>query len=154
MSIEDWDNYFMPMLSGIAKKSKDPHTKFGCLIVDPENGIKVTGYNSFPRGINDNVPERLERPLKYTFIEHAERNALYQAARTGIALNGCRIYMMWYPCSPCARGLIQCGIAEIIINDRDDNPWKTKESLSRWSEDMKYAMEMLSEAGVEIRKWR
>jgi dCMP deaminase len=60
----DWDTYFMELIYHIAAKSKDGSTKVGCAVIGPDNEIRSTGYNSFPRGINDNIPERHERPEK------------------------------------------------------------------------------------------
>ena len=86
-----WDDYFAGLLSQVAVKSKDPTTKIGALIVGPDREIRSTGYNSFPRGLDDNVRERMERPEKYYWIEHAERNAIYNAARCGTTLKGCTV---------------------------------------------------------------
>ena len=68
---------FYEMANLVAKKSKDQSTQIGAVIVGPDNEIRSTGYNSFPCGINDDLQERQERPEKYYWIEHAERNALY-----------------------------------------------------------------------------
>lgn len=149
----DWDSYFMEMVYVVAKRSKDPNTKVGCVIVGPDNEIRSTGYNSFPRGIDDNVQERLERPEKYIWIEHADRNAIYNAARVGTSVKGCRMYLPWYPCTNCARGIINSGICEVVIDNRDSNPWKGNDSRGRWQEDIDRSKQMLLEAGVVLREW-
>src|SRR5258708_2603107 len=59
-----WDDYFMNIARAVSMRSKDHSRKVGCVIVGPDNEIRATGYNSFPRGINDNAPERHERPEK------------------------------------------------------------------------------------------
>lgn len=143
-------NYFLGMLGQIASASKDASTKVGCLIVGPDNEIRSTGYNSFPRGINDNDPSRQERPKKYMFIEHAERNAIYNAARVGTPMKGCRIYMDFLPCADCARAIIQAGITEILVSavDFDD---KMAYWNQRWKESIEASMEMLNEADIRIR---
>src|ERR1039457_2505079 len=74
------------------------------------------GYNSFPRGIRDDVPERLVRPTKYLWIEHAERNAICNAARAGTATEGCTIYVNIMPCMDCARAVVQAGIVQVVIS--------------------------------------
>jgi dCMP deaminase len=86
-----------------AEHSHDRSTKVGCVIVDRNDEIAVMGVNAFPHGVNRDVPERHERPEKYKWIEHAERNAIYGAAVAGISLAGCRIYLPWFPCMDCAR---------------------------------------------------
>ena len=61
-------------------------------------------------------PMRWKSPEKYQWTEHAERNAIYNAARNGVALEGARLYLNWggCPCSDCARAIIQVGIQEVI----------------------------------------
>jgi dCMP deaminase len=139
-----WDLYFMSMAEHAATLSKDESTKLGCVIVGPDNEVRSTGYNSFPRGIDDNRPERQQRPWKYKFFEHAERNAIYNAARMGTPLKGCVLYCAWPPCSDCARAVIQAGIVRVVV--------RGEAVPGRWDEDMAAAKEMLDEAGVELHK--
>lgn len=137
-----WDSYFMGMASHIATRSKDRSTKVGCVIVGPDNEIRTTGYNSFPRGINDDAPERHERPEKYLWTEHAERNAIYNAARMGTPLKGCRAYLPWFPCMDCARALVQAGIIEVVGVER---------GAERWDDNFARARVLFEEAGVAVR---
>src|SRR5271157_1245793 len=90
-TIPGWDQYYLEICKVVSCRSKDPNTQIGCVIVGPNHEIRSTGYNSFPRGIRDDVPERLARPAKYLWIEHAERNAICNAARAGTATEG------WHP---------------------------------------------------------
>lgn len=63
--------------------SKDRSTKAGAMFLQAKKyGVLAKGYNGLPRGCNDDVPERHERPLKYSYFEHAERNAVYNAVRS------------------------------------------------------------------------
>jgi dCMP deaminase len=63
-------------------------------------------------------PERWSREggVKYKWVEHAERNAVYNAARVGVSLKGCTAYLNWepIPCADCTRAFIQAGIIEIV----------------------------------------
>lgn len=140
-----WDEYYLNMLELMASKSKDKSTKVGVIIVGPDNEIRSTGFNSFPRGINDDLEERQLRPAKYLYIEHGERNAIYNAARVGVPLNGCRIYMDKMPCADCSRAIIQCGINKIIIKENSDN----NSFNERWKDSFDASVKMLKEAGVE-----
>lgn len=121
----NWDEYFMSIARAVATRSKDRSTKVGCVIVGPDNEIRSTGYNSFPRGINDDVEERHQRPEKYVWTEHAERNAIYAAARTGTPTDGCRAFLPWFPCMDCARAIVQAGIKEVVgvRPDTSDAKW-------------------------------
>ena len=85
-AIPSWDRYYLDICQAVAARSKDPNTQIGCVIVGPNHEIRSTGYNSFPRGIRDDVPERLVRPTKYLWIEHAERNAICNAARAALQM--------------------------------------------------------------------
>lgn len=150
MSQETWDGFFFDII-GVAKtKSKDRASKIGTVIVGPDNEIRTVGFNGFPRGVDDSVNARHERPAKYLWTEHAERNAFYTAARIGTALLGCTIYLNWWPCSDCARGIIQSGISEVVIDGRD---YAEKEAkwAERWKEQCDTAKVMLAEAGVVVR---
>lgn len=58
----DWQDYFIGIANQVKLKSKDKNTQIGAVIVGKDNEVVSTGYNSFPRGIDDDVPERQERP--------------------------------------------------------------------------------------------
>lgn len=138
-----WDAFFMSLAWVYASKSKDNSTKVGCVIIGPDNEQRSAGYNGMPRGVNDDDVTRYERPRKYRYFEHAERNAIYNAARVGIPLKGCRLYITMMCCSDCARGVIQAGIIEVVV--------PTLKVPDRWAEDVGVARAMLLEAGVEVR---
>jgi len=110
----------MDMAKLVASWSKDTNSKVGAVVVDKDKIVLSMGYNGFPRGCDDTIEERFERPHKYLFTEHAERNALFHAARHGMSLKGCIIYCTHFPCADCARGIIQTGIVELIVIDHPD----------------------------------
>ena len=145
----DWDTYFMSLAYLVGMKSKDPRTRVGAVVVGPDNEIRSTGYNSFPRGMNDAVAERYVRPAKHLFFEHAERNAIYNAARMGQSLKGCRIYLPFMPCSDCARGIVQAGIGEVVLHkshpgNRAEEQRKVNHKASRI---------IFDECGISVRYW-
>lgn len=141
-----WDDYFLALVDVVATRSKDPSTKVGCVLVGAGSEILSTGYNSFPRGIQDDVPERLERPEKYQWIEHAERNAIYNAARSGVSLFGCTVYVPWFPCMDCARAIVQVGALTVVYLDEPD-----EERDARWAESHARARTLFDEAYVHVR---
>ncbi len=146
--ILSWNAYYLNLCRHVAARSKDPHTQIGCVVVGPAHEIRTTGYNSFPRGIQDDLPERRTRPTKYLWIEHAERNAIYNAARAGTSTEGCSIYVDIMPCMDCARAIVQAGIRVVVI---------AKERMSAYSSDQydeqfKMVETLFAEAGVEIRQ--
>ena len=129
-----WVEYFQNLAHQVKLKSKDERTQIGAVIVGKDKEIVSTGYNSFPRGIKDNVKERQERPEKYFWFEHAERNAIYNAARIGVSTKGCTMYLSCgIPCSDCARGIINAGITRIFCEraGNGDKGIKWEESAER-----------------------
>ena len=146
--IPSWDAYYLKLCREVAARSKDPNTQIGCLIVGPAHEIRSTGYNSFPRGIRDDVPERRTRPTKYLWMEHAERNAIYNAARAGASMEGCTIYVDIMPCMDCARGIVQAGIREVVISKER----MTQYSSAQYDEHFGNVEVLFGEAGVSIRQ--
>lgn len=131
-----------------AMKSKDRSTKVGAVIVGPDNELRSTGFNSPCRGIADDRDDIHERPLKLSYFEHAERNAIYNAARIGVTCKGSKIYVTWCPCVDCARSIIQSGIKEVVAHKE-----MTDIESTLWGESFSLAKEMLSECGVTYREW-
>ena len=139
-----WDMRFIELARHISGWSKDPSTKVGCVVVGEDREIRSTGFNGFPRGIDDD-PERLaDREKKYPLICHAEENAIMHAARIGVSLKDSTAYVTWPPCSRCARSLIQAGIREVVYSSSEEIP-------ERWLEDFEISTSMLAEANVLVR---
>ena len=111
----DWHTWLMQGVYWVASKSKDPKTRIGAIIVK-DNRIISTGYNGIPIGVNDKVEKRHDRPDKYFWYEHAERNAILSAARNGISTEGATMYTNGVPCIECARSIIQSGIKEVYVH--------------------------------------
>jgi dCMP deaminase len=141
-----WDIRFMRIAREISMWSKDPSSKIGAVIVNDERRILATGYNGFPRGIED-TPERLnDKEQKYPRIIHAEMNALMGALYSGVSVKGATIYVYGLPvCSDCTKSIIQAGIKKVIIGDA--SLVKSPVWREQW-ENM--SSKMLEEAGVEI----
>ena len=146
MFSDKWNKRFMELAFLVASWSKDPSTKTGAVIVGPDKEIRATGYNGPVRGVDDDIPERLERPTKYDFFEHAERNALFNACLTGVQVKGCTMYATHAPCVDCARAIIQAGIKTVITNKIviDENTPK-----NTWRDKLIVSSQMFKEAGVE-----
>ena len=140
-----WVEYFRNLAHQVKLKSKDENTQIGAIIVGKDKEIVSTGYNSFPRGLKDYEKERQEIPEKYYWFEHAERNAIYNAARIGVSTKGCTMYLSCgIPCSDCARGIINSGITRIFCERGDITKGK------HWEENYDRSWTMLEEAGIDI----
>src|SRR5439155_2201671 len=86
------DRYNFEKCQQLGKQSPDPKTQVGCVVVGPDREMRSEGWNRFPKGIAK-LADRLIAPAKYAWIEHAERNAIYDASRTGRSLEDCTIYV-------------------------------------------------------------
>lgn len=139
-----WDRFFLAEAIFVSGKSKDRSTKCGCVICTPQNDKLAEGWNGFPRLVDDSVEARHERPTKYLWTEHAERNAIYNAGRMGVSVKGGIIYQTATPCTDCARAIIQSGIARMVtFLGADEADWADRFNITT-------SMAMLHEAGVSV----
>lgn len=141
-----WDVRFLRLALEVSTWSKDRSTQVGAVIVGDDRSPGPYGYNGFPRFIDDEKEERHIRPTKYNWTEHAERNAIYNAARMGVALKGSTIYVTHVPCADCARAIIQVGITRVVA----DAACMKGTFSERWSEAAEITREMLAEANIPI----
>ena len=133
----DWHKRFLDLCEHVATWSKDPSTKLGSVIVDDKKRIVSVGYNGFPRGVED-LEERYEdRPTKYLFVAHAERNALDNAP---MMVDNCTMYVTLLPCNECAKSIIQKGITKVVTYR------PTREDVFNWN----ITLTMFKEAGVDV----
>lgn len=137
--MSNWDNRFFELANHVAGWSKDPSTKVGAVIVNNDRQVLGLGYNGFPRGVEDHKPRYEDRATKLLFVAHAERNALDNAAD----VRGATLYSTLYPCTECAKGIIQRGIKRVVTT-RPFDEGKTQRFNFGVSE------VMFNEAGVEV----
>lgn len=152
-----WDLHFLELCVNTARMSKDPSTRVGAVIVGPDREVRSTGFNGFPRGIKDSTERLEDRDTKLRIVVHGEMNAILAAARVGVPLKGCTLYLaatdvsgkIWGgpPCTRCTVEIIQAGISEIVS-------WPVRDVPSRWHEDIAFSKKILDEAGVVYREVR
>ncbi|MEJ6394622.1 deaminase [Gymnodinialimonas sp. 2305UL16-5] len=141
-----WTKRFVDLCAHIASWSEDHDRHVGCVIVGPDgHELRATGYNGLPRGVSDHDQRRFERASgeKFFWGEHAERNAIYNAARVGVPLQGCILYVNRFPCADCARAIIQCGIVRVVCPLIPENDGALDYSFQ-------VARQMMEEAGVRL----
>jgi dCMP deaminase len=125
--------------------SKDPSAKVCALILAPDSMQELSsGFNGPPRKINDEIPERWERPAKYFWVEHAERNAIYNASRRGTPLEKSIMVVNKFPCADCARAIIQVGVVQLYTVRPDPI------GAPQWAESWDASQTMLNEAGIDV----
>lgn len=141
-----WDEQFMRLAHQIALWSKERGRRVGAVIVGPDKEIRLTGYNGFPRGVRDDIDARHSRETgaKYLWSSHAERNAIYNAARIGVSVKGCVLYVPWFPCVDCAKAIIQSGIGQVVAYEPDF-------AEPKWGNEFQVVQEMFAEAGITVR---
>lgn len=147
-----WDRHFLAMALACAQMSKVPSTIVGVVVVGPDGEIRSTGFNGFPRGITDTEDRLSDRDTKLQLMVHAECIAICNAARIGVSLKGCTLYLaasdhagnVWggAPCTRCTMHVIQAGIESVVTYAPKDVP-------SRWHDEaIKAGKQYLIEAGL------
>ena len=122
-----------------ATRSKDPSTKVGAIVVKGKR-IIATGYNGFPKNIEDKPEWLNDREMKYRLVIHAEMNAILIAQEYGLDLSKCDIYCTLLPCFECAKAIASAGIKSVKYLD-DSNP--------RLQESFEMTRKLFDSCGIE-----
>lgn len=140
-----WDEYFMEVANTIAKRATCDRGRSGCVIARNKQ-ILVTGYVGSPTNLPhcDDVGHLLKKvthedgtvTTHCMRTVHAEQNAICQAAKLGIALEGGTIYCRMTPCRTCAMLIINCGIVRVVCEHRYHSAAESEE--------------MFQQAGIQI----
>ena len=123
-----WDARFMEMASLVASWAScfQPNRKIGCVIVRNKR-VMTTGYNGAPAGVRTCIERgecmrrRLEIPSgtrhELCYAIHAEQNAIIQAARLGIEIEGATLYCTHQPCVICAKMIVNAGLVRVVYGE-------------------------------------
>ena len=140
VSEEDYANLAAALR--FAQDSRDLSTQNGACLVN-EEGDMTFGSNDLAYPLKE-TDERLERPLKHAWTEHAERSAIYRAARSGTFTDYSTLYCPWYACADCARAIVYSGITRVVgLKAMFDGTPKS------WKESVALGFEILEEARVK-----
>ena len=125
--MDKWDDRFMQMAFTIADWSScfRAGRSIGCVIVKDKR-IMTTGYNGAPAGI------------KTCYAVHAEQNAIVQAAKLGVSIDGATLYCTHQPCSMCCKMIINSGIRRVVYKEGYPDP---------------FTLELFDEAGVKLERY-
>ncbi len=134
-----WDEYFMEVCGAIAKRATCDRGRSGCVIAR-DHQILVTGYVGSPAGLPhcDEAGHQMKKTIHEdgTITQHcvrtvhAEQNAICQAAKRGVALDGGTLYCRMTPCRTCAMMIVNCGIVRVVC-ERKYHAGKESEELFR-----------------------
>lgn len=134
---------YMEIAYATSHFSKDESTQVGAVIIGPTNEVRSLGYNGAPRGCRADEDSRgITRPEKYFWYSHAELNAITNAARVGVPLDGSTIVVTHPPCMDCARAIVQAGIKQVIAAR------PAAEFAERWIEHTQRVQTLFSECKV------
>lgn len=153
MNIDDpkWVKRHLQLAKLVSTWSKDKSTKVGCVIVN-ERGLPLSwSYNGNPMGVAD-TQERFERPLKYHYVAHAERNAI-DLCRSSVE-NG-YMFVTHAPCSSCAIGIIQSGMKTVTVDGANGLSSKRSyvHSNGKWKESVEHSLKMFDEAQIVYQEY-
>lgn len=141
MARPELDEWALDLCELVARRSRDPSTQVGAVILRPDKTIASAGYNGFPRGTDDDPEIYQDRPTKLLRTVHAEANAIVTAREP---LHGYTLYVSpLHPCANCAGLIIQAGIEVVRYRAPAETPFA-------WHQSFGAAANLLREAGVEI----
>lgn len=120
-----WDEYFMAIAEQVGDRSTCLRRHIGAVLVKDKR-ILATGYNGVPSGLahcdevgclreQRGIPSGTQHELCRGI--HAEQNAVIQAAKHGIAIDGAVVYTTHHPCVLCAKILINAGVREVVYRE-------------------------------------
>jgi dCMP deaminase len=123
-----------------AAASPNKIRKVGAVLVAA--GTEITGCNTFPPGI-EALPERAIGDNRFIWLEHAERTAIFEAARRGIATDGGLLVSTYFPCADCARAIVLSGLKTVATPRPEfDDPV--------WGESFRTSAAILAEGAAEL----
>jgi len=137
-----WDLSYLVDAMVEARRSKDPSTKVGGIVVRPDLTTASRGYNGFPRRVADTEGRLTDRAIKLDLVVHAETNALLTAKEP---LTGYTMYTTFPPCIRCAVSIIQAGIGRVVAIK------PTPQQEERWG--FGRTRDILQEAGIELQEY-
>lgn len=138
------DREQLAYLAAAASWSGDHSTRNAARVVHPDYATNCgIAVNSVPNEIGR--WERFKAGLKSTYVEHAERAALYRAAREGYGTDRAELYALWAACPECARAIVSCGISRVITCAATYSA-----TPQRWRLQVRTGLAILDEAGVDV----
>ena len=142
-----WDEYFMEIAHTVSKRATCDRGRSGCVIVR-DRQILVTGYVGSPIGMPH--CDEVGHQMKQTIHEdgtitnhcvrtvHAEQNAVCQAAKLGVSIDGATVYCRMTPCRVCAMLLINCGIKRVVCERRYHAGAESEEMFKKVGIDLEF----------------
>jgi dCMP deaminase len=117
MARSSWDQYFMDIARQVATRATCDRKHVGAVLVR-DRTILSTGYNGSIRGMPhcDEVGHMMENGHCVATV-HAEANAILQAAKNGVRIDGATLYTTASPCWPCFKLVANSGCVRIVYGE-------------------------------------
>ena len=128
---QTWDEYFLSLAHSVASRATCPRKQVGAVIVR-DKMIVSTGYNGAIRGLPHCTEVGCDMENDHCVaVIHAEANAIVQAARNGVRIDGAECYVTISPCWTCFKMLANAGIKRIVYGEfyRDERIFEAAEQL-------------------------
>lgn len=145
-----WDEYFMEVADAISKRATCDRGRSGCVIAKDKQ-ILATGYVGSPAGLDhcDDVGHQIKKTVHEDGTEtqhcvrtvHAEQNAICQAAKRGVSIDGATVYCRMTPCRTCAMLLINCGIKRVVCERKYHAGAESEEMFKKVGIEIEYKFE-------------
>ncbi len=145
-----WDDYFMEVADAISKRATCDRGRSGCVIARDKQ-LLVTGYVGSPQGLPhcDEVGHQMKKVIHEdghvtqhcVRTVHAEQNAICQAAKRGISIDGATLYCRMTPCRTCAMLIINCGIVRVVCENRYHSADESEEMFKQAGIELNYVSE-------------
>ena len=156
-----WDEYFLEVMHALAKRATCDRGRNACVIVR-DNQILCTGYVGAPPGLPH--CDEVGHLIKKTTHEdgsvtdhclrtiHAELNAVCQAAKRGVSIEGATVYCKLAPCRTCTQALIACGIKRVVAEYRYHAGTESEELMKQVGIDFSYVHDEILQYGQKDTK--
>jgi dCMP deaminase len=149
-----WDDYFTEVAAAISKRATCDRGRSGCVIAK-DNQLLVTGYVGSPSGLPhcDEIGHQMKKMIHEdgsvtqhcVRTVHAEQNAICQAAKRGIPIDGATLYCRMTPCRTCAMLIINCGIVRVVCEKKYHAAKESEEMLKQAGVILEYKSESVME---------
>ena len=142
MKVQDIVDRLLERAIAAASESPNQIRRVGAVLVTADRSVEIAACNSFPPGIKP-LPERAVGDNRFIWLEHAERAAIFEAARRGLATDGGALVSTYFPCTDCARAIVQAGVKTVATPRPEyDDPV--------WGESFRTSAAILAEGAVEV----
>jgi dCMP deaminase len=151
MATSRQDRRILQLCDEVRQSSHDPDRKVGVVIANAAGEVLAVGTNAPPAALGLTVAQsheavRRDPNWKYFVLEHAERNAIFDALHRGRSLSGATMYGTLFPCADCARAIVASGLTRLVVFGPGLDPIRDQ----KWLDHYRHAQRILELAGLTV----